>query len=141
MTKYNGKPVVVRSSAEAIYDKVSNLSAFQERIDQLPADLRDKMGEVKFSDDRLLINAPGIGEMAFVIVERLAPVMLKMTAENSPVPFNITLNFKSLTDDTTQVWSDIDIEIPAMLRPLISGKMQTAADKFGEMFGNLFGVA
>ena len=32
----------------------------------------------------------------------------------------------------------IDVDIPVMLKPLVGGKMQEAADKFSEMLSTLF---
>lgn len=140
MAKYSGKTVTVNQPINDIYNKVSNLSSFQQRLDQLPEEARQKLGTVRFTDDKLIIEAPAVGEITFVIAERLAPTLLRLSAENSPVPFNIIMNFKETGADTTEVRTDLDVEIPAMLRPLIGGKMQEAADKFGEMFANFFGA-
>lgn len=140
MAKYSGKPVTVNQAATEIYDKISNLSAFQQRIDELPAEAREKLGDVRFTDDKLIINAPAVGEITFVVAERVAPTLLRLSAENSPVPFNIVMNFKPLGETSTEVATDLDVEIPAMLRPLVGSKMQQAADKFSEMFSNFFGA-
>ena len=138
MAKYTGKTVTVNHPAQEIFDKVSNMSSFQERIDSLPQEAREKLGEVKFTDDRIIINAPGVGELNFKVVERESPTLIRLEAENSPVPFYIIMNFKAVNETTTDVTTSLDVEIPAMLRPLIGGKMQQAADKFSEMFSNLF---
>lgn len=138
MAKYTGKTVTVNHPIQEIYDKVSNLSSFQERIDSLPQEAKDKLGEVKFTDDRIIINAPGVGELNFKVIERVSPTLLRLQAENSPVPFYINMNFKEVSEAVTDVTTTLDVEIPAMLRPLIGGKMQQAADKFSEMFSNLF---
>lgn len=139
MAKYSGKTATVRQPINDIYNKVSNLNSFQQRLDELPEEARQKLGAVKFTDDRLIIQAPGVGEITFVVAERIEPTLLRLSAENSPVPFNIIMNFKEIDPATTEVATDLDVEIPAMLRPLVGGKMQEAADKFGEMFSNFFG--
>ncbi len=140
MAKYSGKAVMVSRPINDIYNKISNLSSFQQRLDELPEEMRDKLGDVRFTDDKLIINAPAVGEITFVMAERIAPTLLRMTAENSPVPFNIVMNFIEKTPESTEVRTDLDVEIPAMLRPLVGGKMQEAADKFSEMFSNFFGA-
>ena len=131
---------MVKQPINDIYNRVSNLSSFQQRLDELPEEARQKLGAVKFTDDKLIIQAPGVGEITFAIAERVAPTLLRLTAENSPVPFNIIMNFKEVDPTTTHVATDLDVEIPAMLRPLVGSKMQEAADKFGEMFSNFFGA-
>ncbi len=140
MAKYSGKAVIVAKPINELYDKLSNLSSFQQRIDELPEEAKAKLGDVRFTDNKIIINAPGVGEISFAITERVAPTLIKLSAENSPVPFNILMNFKEISAEETEVSTDLDVDIPAMLRPLVGGKMQEAADKFSEMFSNLFGA-
>lgn len=139
MTKYSGKPAIVTQPQQQIFDKVSNLSSFQERLDSMPQEVKDRLGDVKFTDDKIIINAPAVGQLVFAVTEKVAPEMLKLSAENSPVPFFITLHFEPETEATTKVNSDLEVEIPMMLRPMVGGKLQEAADKFSEMFTTLFG--
>lgn len=139
MAKYSGKAVIVAKPINELYDKLSNLSSFQQRIDELPEEAKAKLGDVRFTDNKIIINAPGVGEISFAITECVAPTLIKLSAENSPVPFNILMNFKEISAEETEVSTDLDVDIPAMLRPLVGGKMQEAADKFSEMFSNLFG--
>ncbi|MDE6038688.1 MAG: hypothetical protein K2F75_01730, partial [Paramuribaculum sp.] len=110
-----------------------------ERLNELPEAARQKLGEVKFTSDRMIINAPAVGEIAFVIAERVPNTLLRLAAENSPLPFNIVMNFIEKSPDTTEVQTNLDVDIPPMLRPMVGGKLQQAADKFGEMFSNFFG--
>ena len=139
MTKYSGKPAIVAQPRQQIFDKVSNLSSFQERLDSMPQEVKDRLGDVKFTDDKIIINAPAVGQLVFAVTEKVAPELLKLSAENSPVPFFITLHFAPESETTTKVNSDLEVEIPMMLRPMVGGKLQEAADKFSEMFTTLFG--
>ncbi len=138
MAKYSGKAVTINRPAAELYNKISDLNAFQERLEQLPPEAREKLGDVKFTSDRMIINAPAVGEITFVIAERVAPSLLRLSAEKSPLPFDIVMNFTEKGPETTEVQTNLDVEIPAMLRPLVGGKLQQAADKFGEMFSNFF---
>ena len=140
MSTYTGKPVTVAHSAEQLFDKISNLNAFQERLEQLPEEAKAKLGDVRFTDDEIIINAPAVGELRFKIVEKIRPELVKLTAENSPVPFYISMKLKPESEERTEMSTELDVEIPAMLRPLVGSKMQEAADKFSEMFQNFFGA-
>ncbi len=139
MAKYTGKTVTVNQSAQVLFDKISNLNAFQQRLDELPAEAKNKLGDVRFTEDKIIINAPAVGELTFVVAEKVSPSLMRLSAENSPVPFNIIMNFEAKTETTTDVSTVLDVDIPAMLRPMVGGKMQEAADKFSEMFSNFFG--
>lgn len=138
MAKYSGKPVTLNHPAAEVFDRVSDLGSFQERLEQLPEEIRAKLGDVRFTADSIIINAAPVGEMKFNLTERVPYSLLRFEAENSPVPFRITVHLKELAEGKCEVEPVIDVEIPAMLRPLVGGKMQEAADKFGEMFSNMF---
>jgi hypothetical protein len=138
MAKYSGKAVTVAKPINEIYHKISDLSTIQSRINELPEEAREKVREIRFENDRILANVPGVGEIAFAIVEKVEPSRLRMSAENSPVPFNIVVNLTEKAAMETEISTMLDIEIPAMLRPLVGGKLQQAADKFSEMFTNFF---
>ncbi len=138
MAKYSSKPVTIDAPVDEVFAKISNISAFQERLDMVPPEERAKIGDVRFTDDSIIINAAPVGEMKFNVVERTAPSRIVLSAEQSPVPLLLSMNLAPAGDNATDVVSDIDVEIPAMLKPLIGGKMQEAADKFGELLTTFF---
>ena len=140
MAKYTGKPFRVNMANTALFERVSNLSDLQSRMDTLPEDVRAKMGTINFLDaDTLAFTAPGVGEMKFRIVERTAPSRVKFIADTGMVPINVFINLAEAAAEATDVTATIEAEIPMMLRPLVGPKLQEAADKFGEMFGQLNG--
>lgn len=123
---------------EALYGRLSNLGDIRSRMDSIPEELKAKMGTVTFPDDETLaFTAPGVGEMKFRIAERIEPSAVKFLAETGVVPIYVTIELESAGEEATDLKASIEAEIPAMLRPLIGGKLQDAADKFGEMFGQL----
>jgi hypothetical protein len=138
MATYSGKPVTVNHPAEEVYTRISDLNSFQERMNALPEEARAQIGDVKFTADSIIINAPGVGEMKFNITKREPYSLVKLEAENSPVPFAIEMHLEPGGDSSTKVSTNLNVEIPAMLRPLIGSKMQEAADKFSELFTTLF---
>lgn len=138
MSKYTGKPHRVERPRAEIYDQLSNLSKIRERLDSIPADLREKLGTVNFPDNETLaFTAPGVGEMKFRIVERTAPEAVRFLADTGVVPIYVTITLAEVEASSTDVAATIEAEIPMMLRPLIGGKLQEAADQFGKMFGQL----
>lgn len=138
MAQYKGKPYPVNKSRQALYERLSDFGAIGAHINELPEEMRSKLGTVTFPDaDTLAFTAPGVGEMKFRIIERIAPERVRLLADTGMVPINVILDLEEDGEDKTLVSATIEAEIPAMLRPLIGGKLQEAADKFGEMFGQL----
>lgn len=94
---------------------------------------------MKFDDNSVIINAPQVGEIRFDVVERQEPSRVVFAAANMPVPLKLALDLAEETPESTRVVSTIDVEIPAMLRPLVGGKMQEAADRFTDLIKQLNG--
>ncbi|MCM1309609.1 MAG: hypothetical protein NC301_01105 [Bacteroides sp.] len=133
-----GKPYKVNMSRDALYQRMSDLSDIRGRVASLPDDLKAKLGTVNFPDDETLaFSAPGVGEMKFRIVERMPYEAVRFMCDTGMMPIHVIINLAEADEAHTNVSATIEAEIPAMLRPLIGGKLQEAADKFGEMFGQL----
>lgn len=140
MSVYSGKPVTVPMARPELYTRISDLGGLQKRLEALPAEALAKVGDVEFIDaDTFAINAPGIGRVEFHVTERVEPEKLVMSANTGVVPLNLILNLKEVSESATELNAGIDVEIPAMLRPMIGGKMKEAAEKFAEMIGRLNG--
>lgn len=139
MAEYHSKPVNIAQPIDAIYARLSDFTSYQEKLNELPEEIRAKIGDVRFTPDSIIITAAPVGEIAFEVIERSAPNRVKLQAKNAPVPMFLIMDFMATDEQNTAVTSTIDVEVPAILRPMVGGKMQEAADKFGEMLGNFFG--
>lgn len=136
MAQYNSKPVTVNKSAHDIVEKFSDLSAFGQALDSMSEVDRERVGDVKFEKDSITIDTKQVGRIAFKVTER-TPSKVAMIAEGSPVPLVLSVNLKPLDETSTEITTAIDVEIPAMLRPMIGGAMQKAVDQFGDLMAKL----
>lgn len=137
MSIYSSKPQTVKGDIDTVYDKVANPMQFQKYLDQLPADVLAKIGDIRFTDDSIVITAAPVGEIALTITERMPGKHVKFAAQNAPVRMETVIELQPLGADLTEVTAKIDVDIPPMLRPMVGGKLQEAADKMGEMLGKL----
>lgn len=139
MTEFKGKTVELSASPATVYARLSDFSNLGQRLEELPAELRSQIGDVRFTADSIIINAAPAGEMTLAITERIEPSRIKMSAANSPVPLHMSINIADgPTEGTSTVSPVVEVDIPPMLKPFIGPKMQEAADKFGDMLRNLF---
>lgn len=136
MSKYRGKAVVVNGNVEDVFSKIANLGAYQQYVDNMPDDIKAKLDDVRFTDDSIVLNANPVGEIVLKQTRLESPSLIEMQAQNSPVPMALSI-VTSPVGDSTEVVPSIDVEIPAMLRPLVGGKLQEAADKMSEILGML----
>lgn len=133
MAKYSSKPASVSAPVNDVYKSLTNIEAFQQRLDSIPEEQRKQIGDIKFTNDSITLNTPQVGELQFVVVERKENERLVFSAAKSPIPLTLAVNLNAKNETETEITSVIDVEIPAMLRPLIGGKLQEAADKFSEL--------
>lgn len=133
MAKYSSKPACVSAPVNDVYKSLTNIEAFQQRLDSIPEEQRKQIGDIKFTNDSITLNTPQVGELQFVVVERKENERLVFSAAKSPIPLTLAVTLNAKNETETEITSVIDVEIPAMLRPLIGGKLQEAADKFSEL--------
>lgn len=136
MAEYRSKAVTVGRSAQFIADKFADLSSFGTALESMPESERAKIGDVKFEKDSITIDTKQVGTISFKVTER-SPKRVVMNAVGSPVPLDLCVNLTPLGDESTEIVTSIDVEIPAMLRPLIGGAMQKAVDQFGALMAKL----
>lgn len=135
MSVYKGKKQRVNVSATHIADKFSDLSTLGQYVDNIPKEQRDKIGELHFDRDTITLKNPAIGQLAFKIVER-TPDRIGFKADGL-LPLALGVNLNAVDEHTTDLVTDLDIDIPMMLRPMIGGKIQQVVDMLGEMLAKL----
>ena len=137
MATYKSPLTTVGKSADTLFERFSNHNNLQGVLDSLPVEQRAQVGDVQFTDDSLKITTPQVGDIEFSVVERVRPSKIVFGTKSSPVPLTMEMHINPLTPDSSSVQTQIDVEIPAMLRPLIGPQLQKAADKFGELIAGL----
>ena len=137
MTKYTGKPVVIEKPAEELFDRFSNLSFLQDKLSAMPDEMKQQVGQIKFDNDRLILSTAQVGDICFLVKERRRPDLVIFTAENAPVPIDMAVSFNKTGETSTEVSTSIDVDIPAIMKPLVGPHLQKAADKFGEVMTHL----
>lgn len=133
MSIYAGQPVTVGQPVEEIYTKLSSLDSLGDKIADAPEELKAKLGDVKFENGAIVIPNPQIGELRLEFTEKIYPSKLVLTAVSSPIPASVVIELEPLDESNSKITPSMDVEVPAMLRPFIGGKLQKAADQFGEM--------
>lgn len=137
MATYKSTPQTVNRPQKELFDRFSDLSHLQNALDKLTPEQRAQVGEVEFTADGIKIVTPQVGAIEFNVQKRECPSRIVFGTASSPVPLTMTMDIKPLDENTSQVETLIDVEIPAMLRPLIGPQLQKAADKFGELIAGL----
>ena len=113
------------------------MSTFNDKLAGMPEDVRKHMGDLTFTRDSVCMDTKQAGKVVFKVTERDDRHIV--LACSCPLPISLTLNLSPVADDAakTEVSTDVDIEIPAMLRPIIGPQMQKVADHFSTAMGSI----
>lgn len=138
MANFKSKAVTLSVPAQTVYDKLSDLTNLRTLLDKVPAgqvpeEQRQLLQSIELTPDSITVPGGPVGSMTLLMTEKEAPTLIKMEAENSPVPLNLYLHIDPQGAESCSAFVDIDIDIPAMLKPMVSGPLQKMADQFGQM--------
>ncbi len=136
MATYKAKPINIEKSADFIADQFADLTRLQAALDNLPAEERAKVGDVQFTPDAIVMQTKQVGEIKFQVKER-SPRRVAFVAGGLPMPVVMAVDMQPLAAESTQVEASLDIDIPAMLRPMVGGTMQKAVDQFSDLISKL----
>ncbi|MDE6408992.1 MAG: hypothetical protein K2K81_01935 [Muribaculaceae bacterium] len=142
MAEYKSAETPVKASAEAVYKKLSNLEGLKELLsrvpeDQVPADQRELFNQIQITPDTLSFPAGPVGNLTLRLTETVEPTFIKLEGVGTPVPMALILHIYPSTEVSCSVQVVIDLHIPAMLKPMVSGPINKMVSQFAEMFRNL----
>ena len=148
MQKFESQVHTVARPIEEAYTKLSdlsNLSAVADRINSLEADesleqipeeqreaVRKTLQSMEFTTDSVSLQSP-VGAVTLRIVEREAPKLVKLQAENSPIPISLWLQLLPETDTTSRLRVTIGAEINIFMRGMLSGPLSKAAESLASV--------
>ena len=140
MTTIKSEKAKIGAPAEKVFEKLSNLDNLKPLLARIPAegipeDKREMFENVKVTADTISIPAGPVGEITLRITDRLPFSLIQLTGEGTPVPMNLQLEIESLGENESEVQVAFNLEIPLMLKPMVSGPLKKVADQFVQVMG------
>lgn len=142
MALYKSSPVGIKSSAETVFNKLSdfsNLKSLMEKVPEssIPTDKKEMFDSVKVTSDSISFPAGPVGDVTLKVTEKLPPELIKLEGVNTPVAISLSLLISPVSAESCEAMVEIDIAIPAMLKPMIGGTIQKMTDQFSQVLGAL----
>lgn len=142
MSTYSSDTVHLSASAESVYSKFSNLENLKNILQnvpegKLPDDQKAMLQQISITADSITVPGGPVGSLTFKVVEKKEPSLVKLEAEGSPIALGIALHITPGTPDSCTAKAEIDIALPAMLKPMVGGQIQKMADQFGQMLKSI----
>ena len=130
MTTYESDIKTIRRSAEESYLLFADLNNIAKIKDKIPT---DKVKSLEFYTDSCSLAVDPVGKITFVIENREPFNTIKFGTKESPVPFNLWIQFKSLSENDTRMKLTIKAELPMMIKTMFGNKIQDFLNSLAEM--------
>ncbi|MDE6717646.1 MAG: hypothetical protein K2J70_05560 [Muribaculaceae bacterium] len=142
MAEYKSEETPIKASAEAVFKKLSNLEGLKEMLDrvpqeQVPDDQRDLFNQVSITADTISFPAGSVGQLTLQLTETIVPTFIRFEGVGAPVAMALMLHIRPSTEVSCSVQVVIDLAIPAMLKPMISGPLNKMTEQFAQMLSKL----
>lgn len=128
----------INAPAQVVFDRLSNLNNLKELMarvpeDKIPADQRDMFNAVKVDSDSITFPAGPVGEITLRMAEKVEPKLIKLVGVGTPVNLSLSLDIDSVDETHSTGRVNVDIAIPAMLKPMISGPLNKLVTQFAQL--------
>ena len=140
MATYNSEEISLMAPAGAVYSKLSNLDNLRSLLekvpaDKIPADKLELFNSISVTPDSVTVPGGPVGALTFRMKEKVEPTLIKLAGEGLPpgIALSLSLHITPEGESTSKAKVTIDISIPAMLKPMVSGPLQKMADQFGQV--------
>jgi len=138
MATYKSEAVGLAYPAETVFNKLSNLEGLGNVLknlpeDQISAEQRAQLEQVQVTSDTISFPGGPVGNITLHVSEVKAPTLISFEGQGTPVPLHMSMHITPLTPDTSEAFVEIDLQIPAMLKPMINGPMQKMTRQFAQM--------
>lgn len=140
MTTIKSDRTAVAAPAQMVYDRLSNLENLRPLLenvprDQIPEDKREMLDNLRVTADTIQIPAGPVGSITLRITDRMPYSLIQLAGEGTPVPLGMQLEIDSTGAESCEVQVSINLEIPAMLKPMVSGPLKKIVDQFAQVLG------
>lgn len=142
MATYESEEKHLSASAESVYAKLSNLEGLKTLLDKVPGsavpeDKRELLEGIEITPDTITIPGGPVGSVTLRKSRLIEPELIELKGEGTPVPLSLALKIRPEGESACVAKAVIDLEIPAMLKPMVSGPMQKMISQFGDVLGAL----
>lgn len=138
MATYKSDEVTLNAPAERVYAKLSNLEGLSELlknapVDQIPEDKRGMLDQIKVTADTISFPAGPMGALTMRKARCVEPTLIRLEGEGTPVAMALNLKITPMGDSMCGAQVEIDIQIPMMLKPMISGPLTKMTKEFANL--------
>lgn len=143
MSEYKSDKIEIKASAQAVFDRLSNPENLKTALEAKDADnvltpeQRAQLESIKVTSDSLSLPGGPVGQITLRITRLEEPTLIHFEGEGTPVPLSLDFVIDPVDDSRCMAEAVIDLELPAMLRPMVGPTLKKMAAQFGNLLANL----
>lgn len=138
MATYKSSEIQYAAPAETIFSRLSNLEGLKDLLAKVPqeslsAEHRKMLDSVTITPDTISLPGGPVGSLTLRLSRKEAPTLIEFKGENTPVPLGLALHIRPEGAEACSAQAVLDIQIPAMMRMMVSGPLQKAVDQLSNL--------
>lgn len=130
MTEFVSEVKTIPHTVENVYrvlSDMSNLELVKERIPE------DKIKNLSFDRDSCTVNVSPVGNVKFMIVERVENQTIKLQGMQLPMEVFMWIQLKEIASGETKLKLTIKADLNVFIKPMVSKPLQEGIDKIADM--------
>lgn len=142
MASYKSEEVTILAPVRKVYATLSNTDNLHRLLENIPEDKipeqhRDVLKQIVVDGDRITIAGGPTGSIVLEVSRRQEPDLIELTGVGLPISIKMTVSLFADTEESCKAGVQIDADIPMMLRPMVAGPLQKAADQFARLLAGI----
>lgn len=142
MTTIRSEKTPINASAEKVFEKLSNLENLKpllERVprEKIPEDKMEIFDNMEITADTLTIPAGPVGSVKLKMTDTLPYSLIRLQGVGTPVPLSMQMELESTGPDSCEAVVSVSLDIPIMLKPMVSGPLRKIVDQFAQVLSSI----
>lgn len=138
MANFKSEITNINAPAQVVFERLSNLNNLKDLMakvpeDKIPADQREMFNAVRVEADSISFPAGPVGEITLRMAEKVEPTLIKLAGVGTPVDLSLSLDINPIDENSCTGCVNVDIAIPMMLKPMVSGPLNKLVAQFAQL--------
>ena len=134
MADFTSKKKVIPYSGKDIFTILSNLNNLELVKDKLP---EEEFKKFTFDEDSCSVSVDPIGNVRFIIIERIPNERITLAAEQVPFEVNMQILLEEVTSMETKLKLEVRANLNPFIKPMVSKPLQQGIDRMADMLAAL----
>lgn len=144
METYESSVKKVYAKVEDIYKVVSDMNNVAKMKNMIPVSMKEQYGDklkvletMECDTNSVSFDAPMVGRMGIVVVEREENKVVKFGGNPSPCEFNFWIQMKQTGENESAIKLTLKADLPFMIKMMVGSKLKDGIEKVADMMARV----